>query len=539
MGRTPRATRRQQRVITNERSPMTLLSNEILLHIFELVRWNDNGNPNRADLKSIRLTCKRLNPVAVSLLFDRMCVSDKAKDLEVLRRRTHLPHLASATEEIIYRISHMVPDLSLPLYTYAFLMYQHRFFHGIDITKIDGLYIRDLLTWRCETMPVYYPCRCDIRRDRIDQEVEYKPGLMVEQKRARKGWPSLWPPEHIGLFRNHPIIRAGHQQYLKEANASVALRSSGEFPRILQAGLRECPNVRKLHLEVDLLAESISAQDLIGQGKDWRKWRGPSRSSPFLRSWCVLYLPPSWLVPSLEHHNTLVSPADRRAYLQPHDISADIEIMSMALHTPGSQLTEFIMISGLDSPKYANSSDPIACVDRMRVVVPPSPQLSTHILGVFISLTTLRLELDEITLKHMNSSAMGMSCSGLLDYLSQMQRLHTSWLCCRRPPLHEFDITPYHFSDLIPIRTRFPALGFLTVKNCVLDPGDLALFLSLNDIKVLVVVLGCVSNYSIDPELAWKTLGKWLRVIPSYRIQLDGYEPWADESPYGPYDDIV
>ena len=242
------------------------------------------GHLGKIDLKNIRLVSSYCCGVATELLFDRIFISGREKDVTVFSEWSASKRCSPAVKELVFDMSLMDPSLSKSLYM-AELWY----------------YIHDCLA-------------------RLPREVDFQGSDRAVQQiihHIRTGHV-LGPDEHVSdsfgeasLFRrifarpldlahefgntptsalcDNPIVVEGYERYICEAKFEEDMRTSGELLVRLVRGLENLPRISCVRVEerglniVDAHNENFDAVSL-----------SPffTQDSPFRRSWHPLYLLP-------------------------------------------------------------------------------------------------------------------------------------------------------------------------------------------------------------------------------------------------------
>ncbi|MCJ1313991.1 hypothetical protein MMC25_007671 [Agyrium rufum] len=364
------------KTLATTRAPFETLPYEILNQILGYVQ----DTQGKRSFKALRSTNKYFAIGTAPYIFNRISLSDKSVDLDVFAQWTSNPLLASCVREIAYNIDPMIPGLTRELYTYALLLYLIDVYRGVKPENFQDPMVRDLLSWRCIAGKPNWDYRpgwrikarpIDIRPCKRKRNLRaYKRDLLFEQRQMllRERCAGIanfaehldtytyahrphvwWPPEDLLIMANNPIIIEGHRLYLEEAQKCAALRSMGEanqgtwrnhlmhrtpkgptFHEQLTMGFKKCPNIKKLTLTIGDARRAIGEHILVDQGPDWRKWRDRDGRTPFLRSWNLLYLPPSWIGPSMQDPNQEMA-LSRNGTIEIYNILPDIRLLITAL----------------------------------------------------------------------------------------------------------------------------------------------------------------------------------------------------------------
>ena len=257
---------------------MIHLPAEILLLTFRYLE--------KLELKKVRLVNPDWCDIATELLFDRIFISGREKDVTVFREWTANKRCSAAVRELIFDMSMMDPSLSQ-------LQYMESLWYYIHDHLVDPLPGR----------------RMDFQgSDRAVQEIFHhvKTGrLLRPEESVSRGLEDFFfryddhyqPIDLIAEFETtsasafcqNAVVVAGYERYLYEAVFEQDMRTSGELLLHLVRGLKTLPYVRCIRIEeedpkvidwYDFNFDPLSLAPLY-------TW-----SSPFRRSWHPLYLLP-------------------------------------------------------------------------------------------------------------------------------------------------------------------------------------------------------------------------------------------------------
>ncbi|MCJ1314301.1 hypothetical protein MMC25_007981 [Agyrium rufum] len=524
-----------------------VLPYEILDEIFKFVR-NTTG---RKGLKNLRLTCKYFEAPARPLIFDHISISDKAKDLEVFTKWTSNPALASCIKAIDYHVGPWYPELTREQYTYALMRYLHRRFESEDFQNNGGdVLIHDLLIWRCE---MAQRCSCHKLAPEALQDILYEPGSILRARneaRARNpaqvnflGMHGLkagvqWPPQNIDLVLNHPIVTEGYQRYLEEASKSAELRTSGRMRDLLTAGFLKCPtNTRHLNFKGRERQKPLQKDVILStQGPNWRQWFDSDGTSPFTRSWNILYLPTTLVGPNSDSPHLLVSYMDYHPQLI--DVLPDLEIVSDGLCKASIVLDRLFMDMWYDDEE--NGIDHQASIDRWRgqKVSRINPLISFSIIRALNNLKMLKIMIGT---DHLREPRYDSGIHGVLGLLPHFPKLEHFELQCDLD-WTGYDVLEFMLSDIVPINHHFPALKSLCVEDIMFDADELCTFLH-NHPSIRTLNLQCNADWAVyhlyELDDVWRQLSGPLNILPTYEIlvpfnhnEQKGIIRWSDKNPH-------
>lgn len=244
---------------------------------------------NKSHLKHFRLVSKVWQAVTTPLLFDRIYVSPRGKDLEVFREITTQPILAASIKQLVY-----------------------------DVSVFSDVCRKDYFKMMCEEMGLF----------RL--KWGWKVALTVNVPEPMKQLFHTVAPEHQAIFLDRAVIRDGHTQWIELMKDELGRLYSGGFFVDLHSGLSRLPSLRSVRMDQDVWGTAIyrhGAQDRTGCPLD-----PPVEGSPLSRQWKPFH------------------PLPRKpANTDPFNQSEHLRLMVRALCTAKRNIKEFDFDSCIDS----------------------------------------------------------------------------------------------------------------------------------------------------------------------------------------------
>ena len=231
----------------------------------------------KKDLKNVRLTCSQLSGPATEPLFDRIYVSNRQKDLEVLEAWTADEGLRRHIKQIIFDVSSLNPHL--PPFEYGIELWQY--YENLVSNNYEG---------------------CDQPIKNIFKWVRY--GKALEKGQTGPIWSRRegrlnGATDTLNGLLEFPLVQASYVEYLQQARFETATRNNGEAFRRLQQTVTDLPKLRCVSLSHERQTLPFVFQsDQLTENKLQRlsldscaSKIGLDVGSPFVRSWNCMYLP--------------------------------------------------------------------------------------------------------------------------------------------------------------------------------------------------------------------------------------------------------
>jgi hypothetical protein len=206
---------------------------EMLLSIFELAELAGVGvfcvsNWNRADMRNIRLVCRRFCAVSSQLLVRDVLVNFDEASLAQLEEMSRHPTIAKGVHSIRIRFY---------LYNRSFLDFERFISHHADI-----------LTAREEQeIIIFDPASPSFGEHAFQKFAKAKAAVVSTLRRLASADPDdsgQYHSEHDNDHRTH--LRKIHQQYLVLLENQESLIGSGRFSRTVGSAMARMPRARKL-----------------------------------------------------------------------------------------------------------------------------------------------------------------------------------------------------------------------------------------------------------------------------------------------------
>ena len=215
------------------------IPNEVLLMIFKLLDKNH--------LKSVRCACKSFEPLASSLLFDKIYISPHRENLDVFRQITEHPDLCQYPRELVYDVQRFKPRIESREY-YETLCLQLR--TAICITGF----------------PLHH----------VGKDIEAFL-LMVSGD----------TPDERESYSTYRVFQQGLKIYREKAEEEEHYNNSGQLLACLCSGLMKLPYLDGVEFQFEWDSGDLWAVKKSIYSRDMRIF-----SSPLARTWSPFHLQP-------------------------------------------------------------------------------------------------------------------------------------------------------------------------------------------------------------------------------------------------------
>ncbi|KAL8834151.1 MAG: hypothetical protein Q9170_003898 [Blastenia crenularia] len=236
----PTPSRRSSRLIARSRTARPPSVPNLPPEIFGLIA----SHLDKADLKILRLVSKTWRGVATPLLFDRVHVSPRSKDLEVFEKITGSPALAGSVKELVYDVSTFY-DLSPKQYFRVMCREIKTVFFGRE---------EDLST--ISQPPHFYQL--------IAAVVHKEPALRKK-------------------YGNNATVLSGFTEWQRLVDEQCQLFESGLFFCSLRLGLSKLSNLKSVNMDDDVWGRAIHHHGYPAASHS--HFGPPVEGSPHSRQW--------------------------------------------------------------------------------------------------------------------------------------------------------------------------------------------------------------------------------------------------------------
>ena len=244
------------------------LPTELLLMMFKEL--------HKKDLKSVRLVSAQWNDIATELLFDRIWISHRQKDIEVFNAWTANSKCSSFVKTLVYDASFLDPNMEVDEYVnYLCSQLEEIDPRGLDFRGCDP-HVQEMFYY------LWGGRKLNKREQKMTVDHLFKIGRFG---RDRAHWLRInkAPGSRILDF---PILQEGHAAYLAEALIEQEIREGGELLVHLTRGLERLPRLQHItYWEDSHLFGEHHTTPFNPLRPEPIYLSGP----PFIRSWNPLY----------------------------------------------------------------------------------------------------------------------------------------------------------------------------------------------------------------------------------------------------------